>query len=92
MWISNTATAIMMLPILITLAASLNLDTMPLPAGAAISATCAFMLPVATPPNAIMLSSKKVTIREMMRAGVLLNLISVALIYLFITYIWELIF
>lgn len=89
---SNTATASILLPILITLAASLNLDTMPLLAGAAISASCAFMLPVATPPNAIIFSSKKVTIREMMQAGVLLNLISVVLIYLFTTYIWELIF
>src|SRR5690606_29580621 len=50
---SNTATASMVLPLLITLTASLNMDPLPLMAAAALSASCAFMLPVATPPNAI---------------------------------------
>lgn len=89
---SNTATASILLPILITLAASLHLDTMPLLAGAAISASCAFMLPVATPPNAIVFSSGKVTIQEMMRTGVFMNLTSILLIYVFIEFFWGVVF
>ncbi len=89
---SNTATASMLLPILITLGASLNMDTLPLLAGAAISASCAFMLPVATPPNAIVFSSGRITIPEMMRAGFALNLASIALVFLFATYLWDVIF
>lgn len=89
---SNTATASILLPILITLSVTLNLDTMPLLAGAAIAASCAFMLPVATPPNAIIFSSGKVTIKEMMRAGILLNIASIFIIFLFITYFWGVVF
>lgn len=89
---SNTATASILLPLLITLSISLNIDTMSLLAGAAMSASCAFMLPVATPPNAIVFSSGKLTINDMMKAGVLLNLTSTLLVYLFIRFVWGLIF
>lgn len=89
---SNTATASILLPILITLSITLNLDTMPLLAGAAIAASCAFMLPVATPPNAIVFSSGELSIKEMMRAGILLNIASIFIIYLFITFFWAVIF
>jgi sodium-dependent dicarboxylate transporter 2/3/5 len=47
---------------------------------AALSASCAFMLPVATAPNAVMYGSGRVTIREMARAGLVLNLIGVVVI------------
>lgn len=89
---SNTATASMLLPILITLGGAMKLDVLPLLAGAAISASCAFMLPVATPPNAIVFSSGKVTIPDMMRKGFLLDIASVTLTYLFIRFVWGLIF
>jgi len=89
---SNTATASMLLPILITLGPAMNLDILPLLAGAAISASCAFMLPVATPPNAIVFSSGKLTIPDMMRKGFLLDLASITLTYLFIRFVWGLIF
>lgn len=85
---SNTATASIMLPILVTLAHSLLLDAVPLLAGAAISASCAFMLPVATPPNAIVFSSEKLTISQMARTGFVINIVSVILTYLFIRYMW----
>lgn len=89
---SNTATASMLLPILITLSFSLNMDPYPLLAGAALSASCAFMLPVATPPNAIVFSSNKITILDMMRTGFPLNIISVILIFLFTQFVWDLVF
>ena len=89
---SNTATASLILPLLITLSASLHLDVLPLLAGAAISSSCAFMLPVATPPNAIVFSSGKVRIGNMVRAGLFLNITSIVLTYLFIKFIWNIIF
>jgi sodium-dependent dicarboxylate transporter 2/3/5 len=89
---SNTATASMVLPLLITLSASLAIETMPLLAGAAIASSCAFMLPVATPPNAIVFSSGHVSIKDMMRAGFALNIFSIFLIYLFIQLVWPIVF
>lgn len=83
---SNTATASMALPLLITLAASLNMPPMPLLIGAAVAASCAFMLPVATPPNAIVFSSGKVKIGDMVRTGFWLNIASIILIFLFVHY------
>lgn len=89
---SNTATASILLPILFTLSISLNIETGSLLAGAALASSCAFMLPVATPPNAIVFSSGKLKIKDMMKTGILLNLISTFLIYLSISFLWKLIF
>jgi len=89
---SNTATASLVLPLLITLSASLVIETMPLLAGAAMSSSCAFMLPVATPPDAIVFSSGHVSFKDMMRAGFALNVFSIFLIYLFIQLFWPAIF
>lgn len=86
---SNTATASMVLPLLITLTAALGIPPIPLLAGAALSASCAFMLPVATPPNAIVFSSGKIRIGEMARIGLWLNLTSIVFIFLFIYYWWP---
>ena len=49
---------------------------------AALAATCAFMLPVATPPNAIVFGSGHITIQQMARIGIVLNLVGVVLITL----------
>lgn len=76
---SNTATAAVLIPILAATAAGLGLDPLVLAIPATIVATFAFMLPVATPPNAIVFGSGLVTVGQMVRAGVLLNLIGVGL-------------
>ena len=77
---SNTATAAMVMPILSAVAIGLNQNPLLLVVPAAISASCAFMLPVATPPNAIVFGSGYVTIPQMVKSGFGLNLIGVVLI------------
>ncbi|TCP55058.1 sodium-dependent dicarboxylate transporter 2/3/5 [Tamaricihabitans halophyticus] len=77
---SNTATAATFIPILGGVAVGLGIDPMALVVPAALAATCAFMLPVATPPNAIVFGSGHVTIGQMVRGGVWLNVIAVVLI------------
>ncbi|MFA9431453.1 DASS family sodium-coupled anion symporter [Egicoccus sp. AB-alg2] len=77
---SNTATAAALVPIIGGSAAVLGLDPVALAVPAALAATCAFALPVATPPNAIVFGSGHVTVAQMARAGVVLNVIGVLLI------------
>lgn len=79
---SNTATTAMVLPILGSIAIGLGKLPMILLAPAAIAASCAFMLPVATPPNAIVFGSGYIKIHQMAKAGVFLNIISIFIITL----------
>jgi len=72
---SNTATAAAFLPILASSAIGIGQDPMLFVIPATIAASCAFMLPVATPPNAIIYGSGKVTIPQMAKAGIWLNII-----------------
>ncbi|WP_414050571.1 SLC13 family permease [Macrococcus animalis] len=77
---SNTATATMILPILAALALAINVHPLALMIPAAMGANCAFMLPVGTPPNAIVFGTGKVSIREMASTGFWLNLIACVII------------
>ncbi len=77
---SNAATATMILPVIAALAFSLNIHPYALMVPCAMAANCAFMLPVGTPPNAIMFGTGRVTIMEMVRSGFWLNVIALALI------------
>ncbi len=79
---SNTATTQVMLPVLAGAAGAMGVQPLLLMIPATLSASCAFMLPIATPPNAIVFGSGEIEMREMIRAGVLLNLIGVVLITL----------
>jgi solute carrier family 13 (sodium-dependent dicarboxylate transporter), member 2/3/5 len=79
---SNTATAAAFLPVLAPLAVALGQNPFLLVVPAALAASCAFMMPVATPPNAIVYGSGYVTIPQMVKAGIGLNLIFAALITL----------
>jgi solute carrier family 13 (sodium-dependent dicarboxylate transporter), member 2/3/5 len=76
---SNVATASLLLPILATLAPVLGLHPYVLMMAATISASCAYMLPVATPPNAVVFSSGVVRMRDMARHGFAMNLLSIAI-------------
>lgn len=77
---SNTATAATFLPVAGGVALGLGVDPMLLAIPVALAATCAFMLPVATPPNAIAFGSGYVTIPQMVRAGLWLNLVGIVLV------------
>lgn len=77
---SNTATAATFIPILGGVALGIGADAMSLLIPAAFAATCAFMLPVGTPPNAIVFGTGRVTIAQMARGGVVLNIIGILLI------------
>ncbi len=77
---SNTATAATFLPVLGGIAVGLGRDPLLLAVPAALAASGAFMLPVATPPNAIVYGSGAVRIEDMVRAGVWLNALFVFLI------------
>ncbi len=79
---SNTATTEMILPILAAVAVAMRVHPLLLMVPATISASCAFMMPVATPPNAIVFGSGRIRIAEMARAGVVLNLIGAVVITL----------
>jgi len=72
---SNLATTTLLLPILAATASATNLPLELLMIPATISASCAFMLPVATAPNAIAYATEKVSVKEMMREGFALNII-----------------
>lgn len=77
---SNTATAAAFLPLMASVAPVLGADPFLLTIPVALAASCAFMLPVATPPNAIVYGSGHLTVAQMARAGFLLNLIGMAAI------------
>ena len=77
---SNTATTILLMPILASAALGAGIDPGLLMVPAAMSASCAFMLPVATAPNAIVFGSGQVTVASMAREGIVLNFIGTAVI------------
>jgi len=79
---SNTAVATMMMPIMASTAVALQVHPFMLMMPAAISASCAFMLPAGTPPNAIVFGSGLIRLPQMARAGIWLNLIGVIVISL----------
>jgi sodium-dependent dicarboxylate transporter 2/3/5 len=77
---SNTATTEMILPILACVAVAMKTHPLLLMIPATLSASCAFMMPVATPPNAIVFGSGRIKIIEMVRIGIFINIIGVLLI------------
>ncbi len=80
---SNTATTAAFLPIMGSVAVGIGQNPLLLVVPAALAASCAFMLPVATPPNAIVYGSERISIPEMSRAGLWLNVIMILVITLF---------
>jgi sodium-dependent dicarboxylate transporter 2/3/5 len=76
---SNTATATLLMPVMAALAAALGVHPYLVMVPATVSASCAFMLPVATPPNAIVIGSGQVSIRDLVREGLWLNLVGAVL-------------
>ena len=89
---SNLATTAMILPILAPMAMVIGVHPFILMVGATVAASCAFMLPVATPPNAVVFGSGYLRIPDMVRAGIWMNIVSIFLLILFVyidlPYIW----
>ena len=81
---SNTAISELVLPIIASASAGMSLNPLLLMIPATVSASCAFMLPVATPPNAIIFGSGKVPMGKMVQAGIVLNLVGCLLILLLV--------
>lgn len=91
---SNLATTAMLLPVLIPLALSMNIHPYLLMVSATVAASCAFMLPVATPPNAIVFGSGYLKIEDMVKKGIWMNLISImilsCIVYFILPILWDL--
>ncbi len=77
---SNTATTQMILPILASVSIAIKTNPLLLMIPATLSASCAFMLPVATPPNAIIFGTQRLKVYNMAKAGIILNILGVILI------------
>jgi sodium-dependent dicarboxylate transporter 2/3/5 len=89
---SNTATTEMLLPILAGLSVSIQINPLYLMLPATLSASMAFMLPVATPPNAIIFGTNRVSVADMARTGLIINLVGAVIITVFTYLLTELAF
>jgi sodium-dependent dicarboxylate transporter 2/3/5 len=90
---SNVATASMLLPILASVAIKLDVHPFGLMVGATLAASCAFMLPVATPPNAVVFGPGYLKIKDMVKVGLWLNVVSIILltlmVYFILPWLWK---
>lgn len=92
---SNLATTAMLLPVLAPMALSIDVHPFVLMVGAAVAASCAFMLPVATPPNAVVFGSGYLRIPDMVNKGFFMNLASIFILTLFVYFVlpelWDIV-
>jgi len=84
---SNTATTEMMLPIVAAIAVQLEINPILLMVPVTLAASMAFMFPIATPPNAIVFGSGRLTMKQMMKTGIILNVLAISIITIF-TILW----
>ena len=89
---SNTATTQMILPILASVSIALGMNPMLLMLTATLSASMAFMLPVATPPNTIIFASGRIKIYEMAKSGIALNIIGIIVVSIIVYFLGTMIF
>ncbi|ADH97821.1 SLC13 family permease [Salisediminibacterium selenitireducens] len=82
---SNTASATMLMPVMAGFALAIDVHPLAMMVPAAVAASCAFMLPVATPPNAVVFGSGYLKMGDMIKAGVWMNIISIIIIVGFVT-------
>jgi sodium-dependent dicarboxylate transporter 2/3/5 len=87
--VSNTASAALLVPIFLGVGQALGLHPALLASAIALAASCAFMLPVATPPNALVFGTGLVPQADMIRCGLVLNLVCIAVITLAATFVWA---
>jgi sodium-dependent dicarboxylate transporter 2/3/5 len=89
---SNTASTATFLPILAAVAVGLGLNPIVLCVPVALGASMAFMMPVATPPNAIVFSYKDLELKDMVRAGFLLNILAITVAFVLFTLLANTVF
>ena len=89
---SNVALTAVLAPVVAGIAIGLNIPILYLLIPVTIASSCAFMLPMATPPNAIVFASGYIKVSEMARVGIILNLISVILLILMFKFIIPIVF
>ena len=77
---SNVALTTIYVPVVLGIAQGLNIEPLGIAIPVTIAASCAFMMPISTPPNAIVFASGKIHMSQMIKAGFLLNLISIVLL------------
>ncbi|MFV0566674.1 MAG: SLC13 family permease [Flavobacteriaceae bacterium] len=91
---SNTAASAILLPVLISMSDAIDTHPYLLLVSATMAASCAFMLPVATPPNAVVFGSGYLTIEDMVKKGIFMNIVSIiiltVIIYFVLPLIWGL--
>lgn len=89
---SNMATTAMLLPVLVPISISLDVHLYLLMVAATLAASCSFMLPVGTPPNAIVFGSGSLRIPEMVKTGIAMNfassILKVLIVYFFLSKVW----
>ena len=92
---SNMATTDMLLPVLVTIALAIEIHHYFLLVSATLAASCAFMLPISTPPNAVVFSSGFLKIEDMFKKGIWMNIISIItitfVVYYTLPYVFEMI-
>lgn len=90
---SNLATTAMLLPILAPIAIGLDINPYILMVATTVAASCAFMLPVATPPNAVVFGSGYLKISDMAKSGIWMNIVSIVflslMVYYLLPFIWD---
>lgn len=88
---SNLATTAMLLPVLAPIAFAIGIHPYVLLVSATVAASCAFMLPVATPPNAVVFGSGYLRIPDMVKTGIWMNIVSIIILSLFVYFILHLV-
>ena len=88
---SNLATTAMLLPILAPIAISLNINPYSLMVACTVAASCAFMMPVATPPNAVVFGSGYLRIPDMIKSGIWMNIMSIIFLTIMVYYVLPII-
>lgn len=84
---SNLTTTVTFLPVVASVGLNLGIDPLLLILPLTIAASCAFMLPVATPPNTIVYASNLIPIQKMVKAGIFINLTSIVYVFLISYYL-----
>jgi sodium-dependent dicarboxylate transporter 2/3/5 len=89
---SNVALVAVLAPVVAGIAIGLNIPILNVLIPVTMASSCAFMLPMATPPNAIVFASGYVKVSEMARAGIILNVLAVGLLILYYLFVIPIIF